>query len=96
MKCEIADDLAGGVAGEDGVGVGELHDLGGVEFEDKAENAGERGVVSGERTEESGSFVAPSDLLRSGRRVEPAVFLQEGEDVGGGEGIEAGFEFGRF
>ena len=92
----MADNVASGVTSEDAVGFGELHDLGGVIFEDEAEDLGEGAAISGVVAEERGGANGPGDLFRGWFLGEPVFSFEDGKDIRGGEGIRSWFEFGRF
>jgi hypothetical protein len=65
-KGEVTDDVAGGVAGDGGLGVGRGKDLGRVVVEDEAEEVGEGGQVFGVRAEELDGAFGPEELVGSG------------------------------
>src|ERR1700757_368462 len=86
----MADNVAGGVTRDGGLGVGGLQDSGGVIVEDGTKEIGEGGAVFGVVAEKLGGAVGPGDLFRGGIGDEPAVFAEDGNYVGGGAGIWLG------
>src|SRR5258708_20502134 len=86
----MADDVAGGVARDGGLGLGGLQDFGGVIVEDGTKKIGEDVAVFGVVAEELRGAARPGDLFGGGIGDEPAVFLEKSDDVGCGIGIWVG------
>ena len=76
------------------MGLGGLQDLGGVIGEEEAEKCNEALAISGEVAEERGGAFGEGGMFGGGSGEEPVLFVKDGEDVGGGEGIFAGRMFG--
>ena len=91
---QMADDVAGGVARDGGLGLGGLQDFGGVIVEDGTKEIGEGGAVFGVVAEELGGAARPGDLFRGGIGDEPAIFAEDGDYVGSGVGIFSDGMFG--
>jgi len=62
----MADDVAGGVTRDGGLGLGGLQDFGGVIVEDGTKEIGEGGAVLGVVAEELGGTLGPGEVLGSG------------------------------
>jgi hypothetical protein len=75
MQGQMTDDVSRGVAGQDGVGIWKLHDLGGVEFEDETEDLVESRAAGGVMTEKRGGVIRPGELLGGWLRFEPMIFF---------------------
>jgi hypothetical protein len=65
-----------------------LQDLRGVIFEDETEKIGKAGEIFGIVAEELGGAVGPGGLFEGWVGGEPVVFAEEGENVGGGVGVD--------
>jgi len=87
-KSEFADDVAGRVAGEDGVSFGSLQGVSGVVDEHETEEMFEASAVESEMTEERSGAFGKGKMF--GRRLgsEPGLLAKEGENVIAGEGID--------
>lgn len=82
-KSQMADNVAGSVTGEDGVGIHGLQDLRGVVGKDQLKQIAEAGKVVDMVTKKGGGTCAPGELLGSGLAGEPMAFVEDGEDIGG-------------
>lgn len=67
-KREMTDDVTRGAAGERGVGIGGLQDLGGIVVENEAEEIGEARGVFGVMAEELSCAIGPGGLFGGGVR----------------------------
>ena len=85
---EFADDVASGVAGQDGVSFRGLQGVGSIVGKDEMEKLLEASAVGSEMTKKRGRAVAEDEM--PGGRVggEPRTFAKDGKNVFAGEGID--------
>jgi hypothetical protein len=88
-KGEFANYVAGGVAGEDGVGFGCLQGMGGVVGENGLQKRDQAAVVHCEMAEMRGGALEKRKMLGGRASGEPGLFLEDGEDVIASEAIDA-------
>lgn len=93
-QCEMADDVAGRVTGERGVGVSGLENFGGVVVKDEAEEVAKPGGSFGVVAQELGSTFGPDGLLRSGIPSEPVIFVEKADYIVGVVGVNVDGVFG--
>jgi len=87
-ESKFTDDIAGGIAGENGVGFRRLEGARGVIEEDEVQEFAEAGTIECELAEQGGGAFAEGEVFGGGLAREPGVFLQEGENVVRRKGID--------